>query len=145
MKGQKRKNKKEILELKDQLARALADYDNLRKRVEREEERVRASAVGHVVGALLPAFDMFFEAQKHLGDSGLAMGLKELTESLKRLGVVEVNPGSGEAFNEAVHEAVDSVEAKEIKPGRVAETALRGWKFAEGPVIRYAKVVVVKK
>ena len=63
--------------MKNQLARALADYDNLRKRVEGEKDAWEKIAASKVVLRLLPVLDMTLEAQKHLKDAGLAIVIGE--------------------------------------------------------------------
>ena len=69
-------------QLKSQLVRALADYDNLRKRVEREKEDIKNFASLGIVIRLLPIYDMLQDAQKHLNDSGLAITIGELEKLL---------------------------------------------------------------
>jgi len=130
--------------LKDQLARALADYDNFRKRTEAHEEGLKFVIMARVVRRLLPVFDMLYEAQIHLNDSGLALTIKELEDTLKAEGVEKIEPKVGEEFNEELHEANEVVNSKNLKDGQVAECVLKGWKFREGNVIRHAKVIVNK-
>ncbi len=128
--------------LKNQLARALADYDNLRKRVEKERgENERLASVGLTV-KLLPVFDMLEQAQKHVKDSGLAIAIKEFEEVFASEGVERIDTKVGDKFNEDLHEAVDIFDAKENLKGKVAEVLLTGWRFKNGPVIRYVRVKV---
>ena len=77
-------------ELKNQLARALADYDNLVKRVEREKSEHRQLLVSRFVLQLLPILDTLYDAQNHLSDSGLAITIKEFEELLKSEGVEQI-------------------------------------------------------
>ncbi len=128
--------------LKNQLARALADYDNLRKRVEKERgENERLASVGLTV-KLLPVFDMLEQAQKHVKDSGLTIAIKEFEEVFASEGVERIDTKVGDKFNEDLHEAVDIFDAKENLKGKVAEVLLTGWRFENGPVIRYVRVKV---
>jgi len=140
----KEKKNLEVESLKQQLARALADYDNLRKRVEREREESKYLSKLVIVSRLLPVFDMIMDAQKHSGDAGLGIALKVLEDTLKDEGIEEVRTEVGSKFSPELHEAVDTVEDKE-KDGIVAEVLLKGYRFIDGPVIRYAKVKVFKK
>lgn len=130
-------------DLKNQLARALADYDNLRKRVEREREQVEKIAGAKFALRALSVFDMLEEAQKHLKDSGIALTIEEFEKVLKDEGIEKIEAGPGKKFNEELHEAVEIV--KNGKDNKIAGVVLTGWKFRDGPVIRPAKVKVNKK
>ncbi len=85
--GSKTKGKEEIQanELKAQLARALADYDNLRKRTQVEiEDKVRL-AKARLTLKFISIFDMLEEAQEHLKDGGLAITIKEFENLMSEL------------------------------------------------------------
>lgn len=143
-KGSRKKTKKsEFGDLENQLARALADYDNLRKRVEREREQVEKIAGAKFALKALSVFDMLEEAQKHLKDSGIALTIEEFEKVLKDEGIERIEAGPGTKFNEELHEAVEVVKAR--KDGKIADVVLTGWKFRDGPVIRPTKVRVNKK
>jgi len=139
----KNDSEKKIEELKNQLARALADYDNLRKRTENEKEEFVKIASLRLVIRLLPILDMLEEAQKHLRDSGIAITAKEFNDVLSQEGIEKIAAGPGLKFDENVHEALESVEGG--KDGEIAEVVLPGWKYKDGPVIRVAKVKVFGK
>lgn len=130
--------------LKGQLARALADYDNFRKRTEAREEVLRSVITAKVVTRFLPVLDQLYEAQKHLKDSGVALTINAFEDSLKAEGIEKIEPKEGEAFTEDLYEAVEVVKSKELSENEVAECVLVGWKFSGGSVIRHAKVKVVK-
>lgn len=136
-------NSKEVALLKDQLARALADYDNLKKRVERDQANLQTVAVGSVAMRIMPAIDMLEEAQSHLKDAGLAMAMTELADSLSAMGVEEVSPKKGDQFDAELCEAVESVSDSNMKDGQIVETILKGYKIEEH-VLRHAKVKVAK-
>ena len=141
VKPQKEENDR-ILVLKNQLARALADYDNLRKRSEEEKISWIKFATQKFIQDLLPVLDIFETVQEHLQDSGLAIAINQLKEVLGREGVVEIKPKAGDIFDENSHEVVEAVEGKE--EGRIAEVVTSGWKLIDGNVIRHAKVKVFK-
>ncbi len=142
---QQNKNKtKELEELKNQLARALADYDNLRKRTEKEKESFEKMLNARFVSKLLPVFDMIENAQNHLNDSGLAIAIDELFSRLKEEGVVRIEPKKGDQFNGELHEAVDSLVQDKLSEGQILETVLKGW-IMNDFVLRPAKVVVAKR
>lgn len=136
----------EISTLKAQLARTLADYDNLQKRVERDRENlIRLASIG-IVSQLISILDSLEVAQNHLMDPGLALVVTELTGILKDNDLEEIRAVVGEEFNENHHEAVESIESKEDNlKGKIAELVLKGWKFKEGQIVRHAKVKVYAK
>ncbi len=134
--------------LKVQLARALADYDNLNKRVEREKEELGKIVSLNLILRLLSVLDILESAQKHLNDQGLGIAIDEFKKVLLEEGLEEVKPNEGDEFNHDVHEAVEVVEGK--NHGKIAELLLSGWKFkdlpaqAGGQVVRPAKIKVFK-
>lgn len=147
-KTNRKKSEDETSELKEQLARALADYDNLRKRTEREREDFGRVAKVMLIARLLPIYDMLEEAQKHLKDSGLAITIEEFTKVLKEEGIEKIDVKAGDAFNEEVHEAVEVTDLNsdgKDKEGKITEIVLSGWRLVDGVVLRHAKVKVGKK
>lgn len=144
----KSKQKKETKRLEEQLARALADYDNLRKRVEREREEIGKLAKATLVARLLPVYDMLEGAQAHVKDAGLAITLTEFAKVLKEEGIEKIEVKRGDKFNEELHEAVEVVDKgkeSKLKKGEISEAIVTGWRLVDGPVIRPAKVKVFKK
>lgn len=136
-------NSQELLNLKVQLARALADYDNLRKRSEEERGIWIKVATQNLVQKILPVIDTLETAQKHLNDPGLAIAASQLKAVLEEEGLEEIAPESGEMFNPELHEAIDSLEDGK-KTGKIAEVFAKGWRFTDGLIVRYAKVKVYK-
>lgn len=138
-----KKEDRKVKELKEQLARALADYDNLRKRVERErEEIVKLASVSFFV-KLMPVFDVLSRAQEHLKDKGLTNVLEELKRVLESENIVKIEVKKGDTFDEVFHEVLEIAEAKDKKKkGKIAEVILAGWMIKDGPVIRPTKVKV---
>jgi len=134
--------KEDIDKLKNQLARALADYDNLRKRIEKEKDEFVVIANIKLIMKLLPVWDMLYEAQEHVKDSGIEITLKEFEEVFKEEGVSKIDAGKGNLFDEKVHEAVEVVKGKG-KKGVIVDEMLTGWQYENGMVIRPAKVKVV--
>lgn len=139
----KRKNtSQEIKSLQGQLVRALADYDNLKKRVEREQEELVRYANQRLVEKLLPIMELFEKVRAHLTDPGLELAVSELKNVIRELGVVEINPGLGEKFNEEVHEVVETLEKPGTEEGTIAEVLIKGHAWADGKLISPAKVRV---
>lgn len=133
----------DVQNLKNQLARALADYDNLRKRVEKEREDLSKLAGLALFTKLMPIFDALARAQNHLKDEGLSQVMLGLKKVLDDAEIVNVSASVGGEFDANLHEAVDVEETKESgKRGRISEVITEGWMVKEGPVIRPAKVRV---
>lgn len=132
----------ELENVKLMLARALADYDNLSKRVQREREALGKIASLDILTRLFPVLDNLESAQVHLQDTGLAISIGEFKKVLIDEGLAEIRPKIGEEFNE------DTMEAIEVTPGTrdniITEVMMTGWKFNDGQVIRHAKVKVSK-
>ena len=132
----------ELKVVKAMLARALADYDNLSKRIEREREVLgKVSSIGVIV-KLLPMLDNLENAQEHLQDAGLAICIEEFRKVLNEEGLSEIMPKVGDGFDENTMEAIEVVSGME--DNTVSEVVLKGWKFEDGQVIRHAKVKVSK-
>lgn len=136
------KENPEVQLLKAQLIRALADYDNLRKRTEEEKLTWITFATQKFIQNLLPVMDSFEAAQEHLGDSGLAIAIGQFKDLLKQEGLEEIRPREGESFDENLMEATEVVEGNEKNNNKISELVLAGWKFVNGQVIRHAKVKV---
>ncbi|HJX59194.1 nucleotide exchange factor GrpE [Candidatus Woesebacteria bacterium RBG_19FT_COMBO_47_8] len=132
------------INLKAQLARALADYDNLVKRVEREKYEFEKKANLKLAIRLLPVLDILKQAQRHLGDPGIAITIVQFEDALKAEGIEEINVAPGDNFDTQLHEAVEVVEEGKGK-GKIKEIVMTGWRFNGGSVIRHAKVKVSKK
>jgi len=137
------KVQKELELVKGMLARTLADYDNLGKRVDRERADLGKIASIGIVVRLLPIIDNLESAQVHLKDQGLAISILEFKKVLDEVGFSEIKPNAGETFDENLMEAI------EVVPGEsnntIAEVILVGWKYEDGSVVRHAKVKVNKK
>jgi molecular chaperone GrpE len=131
---------KELEIMKGMLARALADYDNLNKRVERERQDLGKLASISIVVRLLPVLDGLESAQMHLQDAGLAISLGEFKKVLSEEGLTEIRPKVGEGFDENLMEVIETVPGED--KGKVAEVILTGWKFTDGQLVRPAKVKV---
>ena len=134
--------KVEVEELKKQLTRALADYDNLQKRVSEKKEEEEKIASFKIMVKLLPLYDMLIQAQVHLQDSGLAITIKEFETIFAEEGILKVNSKTGDVFNEKEQEAIETLEGG--KKGTIAQSLLTGWKYKNGFIIRPEKVKVYK-
>lgn len=129
------KLKAERDQLLDRLARLQAEFENARKRTERERAEFRDYATGSVVEQFLPVLDHFELALKATGSveqlrSGVELIVKQMGEVLRQLQVTPV-PAVGEPFDPRVHEALGTVERDDIPDHHVAEEIRRGYRLRE--------------
>jgi molecular chaperone GrpE len=122
-------------QLLDRLARLQAEFENARKRAERERLEFRDYATGSVVEQFLPVLDNFALALKSEGtaeqmQSGVSLIVKQMEEVLKQMQVNPV-PSVGEPFDPRVHEALGTMECDDIPDQHVAEEIRRGYKIRE--------------
>jgi molecular chaperone GrpE len=122
-------------QLVDRLARMQAEFENARKRTERERLEFRDYAVGNVVEQFLPVIDNFELALKATGSteqlrSGVELIVKQMEEILQKLQVQPV-AAVGEEFDPRHHEALGTVEREDLPDQHVAEEIRRGYKLRE--------------
>ena len=121
--------------LKDRLARLQAEFENARKRAEREKAEFRDYATGSVVEQFLPVLDNFELALKATGStdqlrSGVELIVKQMEDILRQLQVTPVS-AVGEEFDPRYHEALGSVERDDLPDHFVAEEIRRGYKLRD--------------
>jgi len=122
-------------QLVDRLARLQAEFENARKRAEREKQEYRDFAVGNVVEQFLPVIDNFELALKATGSadqlrSGVELIVKQMEEILRQLQVQPV-AAVGQEFDPRHHEALGTVEREDLPDQHVAEEVRRGYKLRE--------------
>ena len=122
-------------QLLDRLARMQAEFENARKRAERERVEFRDNVTGSVVEQFLPVLDNFELALKSTGSaqqlrSGVSLIMKQMEEALQKLQVSAI-PTVGESFDPRVHEALGAVERDDVPDQHVAEEVRRGYKIRE--------------
>jgi len=123
--------RREIADLRDRSLRTLADFDNFRKRAERERQEVRRYALLEPLREFLPIADNLERALSAGGSAedlkrGVELILRQMQDLLRRFGVREVE-ADGAAFNPAVHEAVARTESDRVTVPTVSETLVRGY------------------
>jgi len=121
--------------LLDRLARLQAEFENARKRAERERAEYREYATGSAAEQFLPVLDNLELALKAKGSaeqlrSGMSLIVKQMEEILDKM-QVKVVPTVGEAFDPRFHEALGAVERDDIPDQHVAEEIRRGYKIRE--------------
>jgi molecular chaperone GrpE len=137
----------------ERLARRQADFENYRKRVERERSETLQRMVGDVVSKLLPVMDNMrraLEAESLLEKSesaefrhflrGIELIYRQLNDALSELGVEPV-PAVGHPFDPHVHEAVATEHSDDYEPDTVTQELLRGYRLGE-KLLRPAMVKV---
>ncbi len=130
----------------DKYLRAVADFENFRKRARREKEEAAGFAREQVIAALLPALDNLERALDHSAEGtplhdGLMQVQKLFARSLGDFGLVEIIAKPGEPFNPVVHEAISHVADAVHPEGVVVEQTQSGYKLGE-KLIRPARVAV---
>jgi molecular chaperone GrpE len=136
----------EIADLRDRSIRTLADFDNFRKRAEREREEQRRYALSEVLRDFLAIQDNLDLALGAGGSAddvrrGVEMISKQLRDLLRRYGVEEV-AAQGERFDPSIHEAVSRSEDSHVSEPTVSEVLRRGYRVHER-LLRPAMVKVV--
>jgi len=136
---------KEKAELQDLLQRRQAEFENFRRRVERERGELFEYAAMDTVKALLPMLDDFERALKvESADKEYARGMEliyqRLYEALKKLGLEPLS-SEGTLFNPHIHHAVEMVDTKEHPDQTILEEYQRGYKF-KGRLLRPAMLKV---
>ena len=126
-----------VSELENNWKRALADYQNLQKRVAEEREALVTYANLVLISELLPVLDNLELLEKHIDDTGLKLTIKTFKQILENEGVKEIEC-LGKDFDPALMEAIELVDGKE---GKVAEVAQKGYVLKD-KLIRPAKVKV---
>jgi molecular chaperone GrpE len=122
-------------QLLDRLARLQAEFENARKRSERERLEFRDYAVGSVVEKFLPVMDHFELALKASGTaeqlrSGVELIVKQMEDVLRQLQVTAI-PAEGAEFDPRFHEALGTVERHDLPDQHVAEEIRRGYKLRD--------------
>lgn len=135
----------------DQLVRLKADFENFRKRAERDKAEARRWGREEVVAQLASLMDVMEQAEAAAHKTtdlksvvaGLDMLYGQFKKLLKEEGLEEIASADGARFDPALHEAVEMVD-DEGEEGRVLSTLQRGYKF-QGRLLRPARVRVSQK
>ncbi len=133
----------EVHDWKDKFTRRQADFENFRKRVDRERSETYNRAVADLVSKLLPVLDNLRRAldtessiESNESDefrhflSGVDLIYKQLSGLLETLGVKPV-PAVGEVFNPHLHEAVVTEETDEYEPDTIMQEIVRGYRLGD--------------
>ncbi len=137
----------EINDMQTKLVRLQADFQNYKKRVEKEKDDLVSIGVVSIANQILPVIDNFERALEHDSESGsfkegMVLIYEGLKDALKAKGIVELK-ALGEDFNPDFHQAVSMGHNDEYKENQVIEVLLKGYEY-NGKVIRHAMVIVNK-
>lgn len=123
---------KERDELYDRLLRKLADFDNYRKRIEKEKEEFLLIANSNLIKELLPILDNLERALEQFPNKensffkGIHQIYRQMKETLKKFGVVQI-PAMGKQFDPSLHEAIAHEENYEVEDNTILEEYQKGY------------------
>lgn len=147
----KKKDKKDeqIEELNDKLRRQMAEFDNFRKRTEKEKSQMYDMGAKSIVEKFLPVIDNFErglaavpeDAKEDAFVVGMDKVYKQMLTELESIGVTPIE-AVGQEFNPDFHNAVMQVESEEYESGVVAQELQKGYKYKDS-VVRHSMVAVV--
>lgn len=147
--------KKERDELNDRVLRKAAEFENYRRRMDREKKRRHESGMLEVVEPILEVLDDFersLDAAEELGEKqdaesaydslkgGVEMVFRKFRDTLETLGIEPIE-AEGEPFDENLHDAMMRQPSEEAEPGTVLQEIRKGYR-KEDRVIRHSRVVV---
>lgn len=141
-------NAEVIAELKNQIQRIAAEFDNYKKRTQKEKDRIYVSSVVDVVSSFLPVMDNVGRALKASEGSnegireGVLMIERQIKEVLSCIGVKPIE-AEGQKFDPKFHEAVMHVDDENYGENEIAEEFLTGYIYKDDIVIRHSVVKVV--
>ncbi len=143
--AQIKKLQEDYAALNDRYLRLMAEYDNFRKRSQRERDAIYPEATAAAVSGFLTVADNFeralaAECKDPEYKKGTELTYKSLLDTLEKL-KVEAFGEPGEPFDPNCHNAVMHVEDESLEPGTIAEVFQRGYRLGER-VIRHAMVKV---
>lgn len=145
----KDKTQEKIDELEDKVKRQLAEFENFRKRTEKEKATMFEAGAKSVIEKILPVIDNFErglattkeEDKTNPHVEGMNMIYKQLMTELDKLEVKPIE-AVGQEFNPDFHNAIMQVESDEYESGIIAQELLKGYTYRDS-VIRHSMVAVV--
>jgi len=149
-KHDKDKMKEKVEELEDRVKRQMAEFENFRKRTEKEKTVMFEVGAKSVVEKILPVVDNFERGLATIPEEekgtafaeGMNMVYKQLMDSLEEIGVKPIE-AVGNEFDPEYHNAVMQVESEEYESGTVAQELQKGYLYRES-VVRHSMVAVVQ-
>ena len=141
--------KQRVEELEDRVKRQMAEFENFRKRTEKEKTMMFETGAKSVIEKILPVVDNFERGLAAVPEDekdnafvqGMEMIYKQLMTELENMQVKPI-PAVGEEFNPDFHNAVMQVESDEFESGVVAQELHKGYTYRDS-VVRHSMVAVV--
>jgi molecular chaperone GrpE len=137
----------DLEDLRQTMLRRQADFDNYRKRIEKERAEDTKRATARLIEALIPVIDGFEhalaahrEAEYENYRKGFELIYKQLLDNLARLGVERIDP-AGKMFDPHLHQAMDRAETADHEDGTILQVFQPGYVY-HGRVLRPAMVRV---
>lgn len=148
-KAKKDKKDEKIEELTDRVQRQMAEFDNFRKRTEKEKSMMFDLGAKSVIEKILPVIDNFERGFAAVDEAdkedafvqGMNQVYKQLMTELEKIGVTPIE-AVGKEFNPDFHNAVMQVESEELESGFVAQELMKGYMYKD-TVVRHSMVSVV--
>jgi len=142
--------KEKLEELEDRVKRQMAEFDNFRKRTEKEKSAMFETGARSVIEKILPVVDNFERGLASVPEEekdgpiaqGMQMIYKQLMTELENLDVKPI-PAVGEEFNPEFHNAVMQTESEELASGIIAQELQKGYTYRDN-VVRHSMVAVVQ-
>lgn len=138
--------KEQLEEQEDRLKRLMAEFDNFKKRSQKEREGMYNSLISDIITSLLPVIDNLEKAVEAKTEDesykqGIELVLKQFKDVLTANGVQEIDASVGQIFDPELHEAVATVEDENLGEKQIKEEYRKGYKIGT-KVIRHSMVVV---
>ena len=135
--------KEKIEELEDKVRRQMAEFDNFRKRTDKEKTAMFETGAKSVIEKILPVVDNFERGLATIPEEEKGTPFAEGMEMIYRQLMTELNKTAvGEEFDPALHNAVMQVESDEYESGVIAQELLKGYTYRDA-VVRHSMVAVV--
>ncbi|NLW64954.1 MAG: nucleotide exchange factor GrpE [Clostridiales bacterium] len=136
----------ELATEKDRCMRVMAEYDNFRKRSQKERENIYSDVRADTILKLLPVYDNLERALKAETEDeayrkGVEMTMDQFKEILEKMGVAEIDAKTGDKFDPTIHDAVMHVDDDSLGEGVVVEEFQKGFRLGD-KVIRFSVVKV---
>ena len=154
------KLKEELLDAQDAKLRALAEVENMRRRMEKEKQENARYGPSNLAKGLITILDNFdralaaspkdVEKKKDIEKNylslhqGVELTLKDISVVFKQNGIEIINPGKGDIFDHNIHQAMLEVPTNDYKPGQICEVLQAGYKIFDR-LLRPAMVGVSKE
>ncbi|MBR5782638.1 MAG: nucleotide exchange factor GrpE [Clostridia bacterium] len=138
--------REELAAQKDQMLRTLAEYDNYRKRTQKEKDARYGDGIVYAAKCMLPVIDNLERALASTAEDsplkeGVSMIMTQMLQELQNMGVTQFGE-VGDEFDPNRHAAVMHVEDENLPESSLAEILQKGYVYKDGQIVRHAAVKV---